>query len=183
MADAGINWGSVADWVSGLGSTSAAVVALYLAKASQRIRLEGYCGMRTVLQQGMPRVEVLSIVVTNVGTRATVISTISFRVGGFRKKRVGIITAVRDAYSVGIPFPLADGQQGHWGIPLGEGNQWLRDLADGFIKCEKDIRTLRFRVHTNHGEVLTLKPEDGLCEALRKILAEPKPAQPPGPAA
>lgn len=38
---AGIQWGSVADWVSGIGSLSAAVVALYVALSARRIGYRG----------------------------------------------------------------------------------------------------------------------------------------------
>jgi hypothetical protein len=49
-----INWGSVADWVSGLGSFSAVIVALYLSRSAQRVRLRGYCGLRVILGGGSP---------------------------------------------------------------------------------------------------------------------------------
>ena len=48
-----INWGSVADWVSGLGSLSAVIVALYLSKESMRVRLQGSAGLRIILGNGM----------------------------------------------------------------------------------------------------------------------------------
>jgi hypothetical protein len=73
MSMSDINWGSVADWVSGLGSLSAGIIALYLARASQRIRLKGYCGLRMIVGFGNTPQEVVSFVVTNVGTRSTVI--------------------------------------------------------------------------------------------------------------
>jgi len=41
---AGIQWGSIADWVSDIGSLSAAVVALYVSFSARRKRLQGYCG-------------------------------------------------------------------------------------------------------------------------------------------
>lgn len=56
MVDGGITWGSIADWVSGLGSLFAGVIALYLARASERIRLNGYVGVR-LAGGGMPTVE------------------------------------------------------------------------------------------------------------------------------
>lgn len=125
MTIADIDWGSVADWVSGLGSLSAGIIALYLARASQRIRLKGYCGLRIIFGLGTTPQEVVSFVATNIGTRSTVINNISMRVGRFKKKRFAIITMVRDQYSVGIPYPLADGQDAHWGIPLDQSRNWV----------------------------------------------------------
>lgn len=163
-----INWGSVADWVSGLGSLSAGIIALYLARASQRIRLRGYCGLRVIIGFGTKPQEIISFVVTNIGTRSTVINNISISVGRFKKKRFAIITLIRDQYSVGIPYPLADGQDGHWGIPLDQSRTWIKELCDGFIQTPDDIHTIKFRIHTSHGENLVLRPE----EPLRKVMLE-----------
>ncbi len=173
MPESSINWGSVADWVSGIGSLSAAGIALFLARASERIRLTGYVGTRVVVGGGMPMVDLVSISVTNVGTRATVINNIGFSVGRFKKKRQAIITVVRDAYSDGVPFALADGQKAHWGIPIGTDKKWLREVCEGMIRTEEDLRTLRFHVYTTHGAKLTIRPEEGLLKALREVLAEP----------
>ena len=170
MTVADINWGSVADWVSGLGSLSAGIIALYLAGASQRIRLKGYCGLRVIVSFGTTPQEVVSVVVTNTGTRSTVINNISMRVGRFRKKRFAVITVVRDQYSVGIPFALADGQEAHWGIPLDQSRTWIRDLCGGFVQTPDDVRTLQFRVHTSHGDDLVLRPEEPLRKAMLEAL-------------
>ena len=167
-----INWGSVADWVSGLGSLSAGVIALYLARASQRIQLKGYVGLRVLVGGGMPQVDLVSISVTNVGTRATVINNIGISSGRFNGKRHGIIKSVKDVYSVGVPYPLADGQQAHWGIQMGKDRKWLRDLCGKFIDTEQDVRTFRFHVYTNNGDKLTLRPEEPMLKALREILVE-----------
>jgi hypothetical protein len=88
MTIADINWGSVADWVSGVGSLSAGIIALYLARASQRIRLKGYCGLRMSVGFGTTPQELVSFVVTNIGTRGTVVNNISMRVGRFKKKAI-----------------------------------------------------------------------------------------------
>ena len=47
-----IEWGSVASWVSGLGSFAAVATALYLSRDAQRVKLNGYCGLRSCL--GIP---------------------------------------------------------------------------------------------------------------------------------
>jgi len=166
-----ITWGSVADWVSGLGSMSAGIIALYLSRESQRIRLRGYCGLRVLVGGGGPKQDLVSISVTNIGTRATIVNNISIRAGLF-KTRLAIITMPKDAFSVGIPYSLADGHEAHWGIPLDQNKSWLRDLCKDFILNEHDVRTLRFRIHTSHGDFFTLKPEEPLLNAIIKILGE-----------
>ena len=170
MTVADINWGSVADWVSGLGSLSAGIIALYLARASQRIRLKGYCCLRMIVGFGTTPQEIVSVVVTNIGTRSTVINNISMRVGRFRKKRFAIITVVKDQYSVGIPYALADGQEAHWGIPMDQSRSWIKKLCDGFVQTADDVKTLQFRVHTSHGDDLFLRPEEPLRKAILEAL-------------
>ena len=164
-----INWGPVADWVSGIGSLSAASIALYLARRSERIRLRGYCGFRDIIGTGQPRREVLCISTTNIGTRATVVNNIGMRVGRF-KKRQAVITMMSTPISAGIPQQLTDGQSVSWHIPLDEQRGWVKDLAASFVKSKADIRSLRFTVYTNHGYVLVLTPEEPLREALRQML-------------
>lgn len=166
-----VNWGSVADWVSGLGSLSAAIVALYLARWSQRIRLRGYCGLRTAVGGNGPREELVFINVTNIGTRSTIVGNLGMRVG-LLKKRFAIITMVKDQYSVGIPHPIADGQQAHWAIPLDENKTWLRDLCKDFVVAPTDVRTLRFQIQTTHGETFNIRPERSLREAMLAIISE-----------
>ena len=166
-----VNWGSVADWVSGVGSLSAAVVALHLARWSQSIRFRGYCGLRLAVGGGGPREELVFISVTNIGTRSTVISNLGMRVGLF-KKRFAIVTMQKDFYSVGIPYPLGDGQEAHWAMPLDEKKTWLRELCEGFVVSPTDVRTLRFQIHTTHGETFNIRPEQPLREALLAIVSE-----------
>ena len=115
----------------------------------------------------------MAVSVTNVGTRATVVNNISIRVGRWkRQRRFAVINMVRDAYSAGIPLPLADGQQAFWGIPIGKDDAWFHDLCDKFVLTEEDVRTFRFFVHTNHGESLELVPEPDMLSKLRDALAK-----------
>lgn len=162
-----VNWGSVADWVSGLGSLAAVITALYLATDSQRIKLTGYCGLRLIVGGGGPQQELVFLSVTNIGSRAATINNIGMRVGRF-KKRQAIITAFRDAYSDGVPVTLQDGDVGKWGIPVGDDRKWIKDLANGFVKTASDAKSLRFLVFTTHGEIKVIKPESPLVEDMIK---------------
>lgn len=165
-----INWGSVADWVSGIGSLSAAMVALHLARSADKIKLKGYCGLRVIVGQGMSPLDVVSVSVTNIGTRSTVVNNIGVQVGRRRNKRFAILTVVKDAYSVGVPYALADGQNAHWCIPLDADKNWIKDLCKDFVSTPDDVASLRFSVHTNHGETLLIKPEENLRKAVLDVV-------------
>lgn len=164
-----INWGSVADWVSGVGSLSAVVTALYLASDTKRIKLWGYCGIRLVVGAGGPQQELVFLSVTNVGSRTATVSNIGMRVG-LLKKRVAVISAAKDLYSDGVPLSLADGEVAKWGIPLTADKKWIKELVDGFIKEKSDIASLRFFVQTTERTMKLIKPEQPLKDEIRKAL-------------
>jgi hypothetical protein len=166
-----INWGSVADWVSGIGALSAALVALYLARRSERIRLRAYCGFRLIVGAGIPKSEVLCVSATNVGTRTTIVNNIGMRVGRF-KRRYALISMMPTAISAGIPQQLVDGQSVSWHIPLDSERTWVKDLCKTFVRSRSDARSLRFTIHTNHGLDITIVPEKPLIEAIEKLLSE-----------
>ena len=123
-----INWGPVADWVSGIGSLCAVIVALYLSKEAQRIRIHGLCGHRICFEQGKGKQQhLISIFITNVGTRSTIISSIGLRFGLLRKK-YGFIKIIEGEFTQPIPKPLADGEQAHWSFELDDEKSWIKDL-------------------------------------------------------
>jgi len=113
-----VEWGSIADWVSGIGSLAAAVVALYVSHSAQRIKLRGYAGHRLIIGPGQSCADVFSVSATNVSQRPTVITGIGFTFGIWRWKRHGIMTFMQDQISHGIPMPLTDGETGNWNVPL-----------------------------------------------------------------
>src|SRR5262245_32639947 len=90
-----IDWGSLAAWVSGIGSLAAAVVALYVARFSQRIRLRGYCGRRLIVGRGQPQIDVLAVSVTNISLRPTEVIDIVFTCGIWRWKRHVLVKFMR----------------------------------------------------------------------------------------
>jgi hypothetical protein len=133
---------------------------------SQRIRLKGYYGLRSVVGFGTPPQEIITISVTNIGVRGTIINNISMPVRHFRRKRHAIITVMKDQYSVGIPYSLTDGQKADSGIILDPSKTWIRDHCKNFIRNPSDVRSLKFFVHTNHGEKALLHTEDSFRQAL-----------------
>ena len=167
-----LNWGSVADWVSGLGTLAAVVTALHLASDAQRLKLDGYCGLRLIVGMGeVPRKQFLMISVTNIGNRTATINNIGMRVGRL-KKRYAVIPIIKDAYSDGIPVSINDGEVARWGIPLNEDKKWLKELTDGFVNSKLDAKSLRFFVNPTHGATKILKPEPGLVNEIISVLKD-----------
>ena len=168
---AGIDWGSIADWVSGVGSLAAAVVALYVAHSSQRVKLRGYCGHRLIIGGGQPQLDVFAVSVTNISQRPTIVTNIGFTFGLWRWKRHGIITFMQDDIGHGIPKPLSDGETGNWNARLGKDNKWITDLVEKFAVTRFSVMTWRIHVHTSNGGTTTLRPERNIRDMVLACVA------------
>lgn len=164
-----INWGSVADWFSGIGSLSAVITALYLAKASQRIRITGFCGHRVIVGGNKKNQDIVAISATNIGNRSTVVNNIGVRTGLF-KKRYAMITITSNDYSDGIPKQLNDGDQGYWSISLDEKYTWLNELCKNFILSKIDVWTMMLQIYTTNGGVINIRPEENLRQMIMDLL-------------
>jgi hypothetical protein len=78
---------SFADWLSALGTVSAVILALYLARRDKNVRLEVSAGHRIVVTPGTegPYPEYLMIRIVNIGHREAQITNIGWKVGLFRR--------------------------------------------------------------------------------------------------
>ena len=173
-----VEWGSVANWVSGIGSLTASCVALFVAERNRQISLSGYVGKRVLIGGGFPKTNVLSISVTNLGTRAAKITNVGFQCGRGKGKRVAIVSVgIRDpkfhwVITDSIPKTLNDGESANWQIPLNESENWIDDLVDNqFVRSWLDVETLRFSVHTSHGKTKYIQPERSVREQLHDRIA------------
>lgn len=146
-----VNWGSVADWVSGIGSLSAVVTALYLSHWSQWVRLAFSCRHMAAIGTGIQSQDLVMFSATNIGSRSAVVRNITMRVGVFRPRHAVMMLHHRDLYCAGIPKPLADGESADWGIPLDDERTWIKDLSQDFVRTNWDRFTLRFQIHTSNG--------------------------------
>jgi hypothetical protein len=75
-------WNAVGTWVAGMGTLAALVVALYLARKAEKLRLNIHAGLRDVVAgDGSPIETHLSIGVTNLGDRRITINSVGWAVG------------------------------------------------------------------------------------------------------
>lgn len=167
----GIQWGSVADWASAFGSVLASITALYLARASTRIKLKGFFGMRLLVGHGRIGPDLIALHVTNIGTRTTKITTISIR-SGLLKKRHAIIPNWDERYSSQLPVVLEDSQTANWSFELDEQHSWIRDICKGFAPTWLAVETFRVDVHTSNGGLLVLRPEESMRKRMHEIRKE-----------
>lgn len=174
-----INWGSIADWASAVGSLSASVTALYLARSADRIDLRGFLGVRTVLAQAAyePEFEIATVRATNMGRRGTTVTTLAWRTGFGRTKRYAVVLKWDERISDRVPKLLNDGESGMWSVELKERDAWLRDLCTGqepYLRNRWDVLTLRFEIQTSNGGRLVLRPEKPLRQRIEAAFAASK---------
>jgi hypothetical protein len=73
-------WMVIGTWFAGLGTCAAVIVALYLSRRIEKVRLKVYAGLRVILGDGTPRQTHLSIGVTNLGERPVTINTVGWAI-------------------------------------------------------------------------------------------------------
>ena len=149
-------------------------MALYVANASTRVRLKGFCGHRLVVGGGVPTIEIVSLSVTNVSQRPTTVTNIGLSMGLPFRKRAGVINIVQSHISHGIPKTLADGERASWSIELDKSQTWIRELVEKFEMNWLSVQTLRFHVYTSNGGTTTLRPEKELRKMLLNHVAKKK---------
>lgn len=173
LFDPEVQWGSVADWVSGLGSLAASIVALYLANDAKKIRLRGFCGLRTLFIRGEDReMSVLTISATNASMRPTVIVNIGMSFGPPWRRQHSTMLFTQSSVSHGIPKSLGDGETGTWTADVRNQEFNLDELASECKLNSFDVETWRFYIHTSNGGSTVFRPERALREALRKVVDE-----------
>lgn len=169
-----VQWGSIAEWVSGAGSFAAVVTALYLARASNKIRLRVHVGHRIVLAAGQRSdpPEYLQIGAVNVGSRVAHITNVGYKVG-LRRKQLAIQATDVNPLSSRMPIELTDGQEARWMIPLDLPDNWIERFSRDFLLPNWRFRlwTARVQVHTSVGRTFEAPFETSIKKELAKACA------------
>ncbi len=159
-------------WVGGLGSLSAAVVALWLSRHSEKVKLKSHVGIRVLVGGGGPKEELLDISATNVGNRPVTISGVGWRAKIGRSPRYAV-QIFGNPLSDTCPKTLHYGDTGSFKVFFSD-SDWLKDFAVGFLKdaSEKEVKTLRAQIYTSVGQTRDVVPEQRVFERLMKAREE-----------
>lgn len=156
---------SAGTWFAGLATFAVAVISLYLASRSERVKLAGRVAV--VFITGEPDKKWISVKVTNVGLRNAVIDGIGWTAGKGRD-RIECIQTFNNRYSSPIPIELQYDKAATFIIPLGEGSDWpekfAKDIGD---LSDKNLRTLRALAYTSVGKAIKIKPENSVVKVLK----------------
>lgn len=173
-----------APWLAALGTFSAVVTSLYLARKGNRLELEVRAGLRQVGFIGMSAdivgtrkepPELVWIGITNVGRRSATINLLYWKLLPWRKRGIAWYP-LQNEYSSDFPITLADGKSANYGFPVPAfekvNNQLIRSEFSGLSGAIK-LRLLRVCVGTSTGDVFRFKPENELRALVRKIATTP----------
>ena len=166
-------------WLAGIGTLSAVIVSLYLARRDSNVQLKVCAGHRVLVtpgQKGTP--DYCSIRVTNVGFRPATITGIGWKVGLFKKK-YGIQTVYGHPASSKLPVKLDYGDEASYLIGfLGDGTypNWIDEFPKDFLADHPRISSLTLKVQafTSVGKTFEAKIEKGLRQRLLAVALKQK---------
>ena len=166
-------WMVVGTWVAGVATLAAVIVALYLARRGESVRLKVHVGYRiVVIGDGSPFQEHVAISVTNLGDRAITVNSVGWAIGKGRARR-HCLQPVSGPFTMQYPVELSHGKSADFLVSLSATPHWLREFATGFVQdlSDRSLETLVAQIHTSVGKTVDVKPEPDLVQRLRESAA------------
>jgi hypothetical protein len=172
-------WNVIGTWLASIGTIAAVIVALYLARRVEKVRLKVYVGLVDVLMgDGSPIQPHLGFKVTNLGERPVTINSIGWAIGKGKKRRVAVQT-VSGPFTHAYPAELSHGKSADFMVSFVQTKNWGKDFATGFVKdpSDKNLKTLVGLVQTSVGQTIEVRPDKRVLELLKRH-APPDPSNP-----
>jgi len=158
-----------APWLSAIGTISAVIVSLYLARRDKTVRLQVSAGHRILVIPGMggPREEYMVIQVVNIGHREAQITGIGWEVGLFYKE-YAMQPVLNDEFSSPLPVRLKDGEEANYYYQLYGDSNWLTNFSHDFLlhSPKKRSKYIKLVVFTSIGKNFKQIIEEGLRKKL-----------------
>ena len=152
-------WMVIGTWFAGLATLVAAVVALYLARRSEKVRLRIFVGVRMVMRgDGSPSEPYVCFDVTNVGERPVTITNVGWVIGKRKARRYGIQILEGLPWKQ-CPAELTHGQGAQFMVGLSGTPNWTKEFATNFVKAPRELETLRAQIFTSVGQTLRSNPK------------------------
>ncbi len=161
---------AVGTWVAGIGTLAAVVVALYLARRGEKLRLNAHAGLRDVVAgDGTPVETHLSIGVTNLGDRPVTINSVGWAIGKRKNLRM-CVQPVSAKFTSDVPVELSHGKNANFMVSFKTMPNWPREFAREFVRdvSDKNLKTLVVLIGTSVGETIHVRPEGGLLYAIKR---------------
>ena len=158
--------------MAAIGTISAVIVALVLARRADRVKVKVWAGRRVIAGGSMARpIECLVIDVTNLGDRPVIIQSTVWSIGSGKNRRQAIYLPSRMSPSQ-FGKEIGHGESAQFITSFEESPNWMRDFANEMVQdgSDKWLKTLRALVITSVGHTETVKPEQSFLDELQQIL-------------
>lgn len=159
-------------WVAAIGTISAVIVALYLARRDKMIRVRLSAGHRLTGHGYDIRTysDCCSIRVVNLSSRKVTITGIGWRTGFFKKKIFEQVLST-PSYPSPLPITLADGDEATWHIPFVSTDQfpnWIDTFPRNVLGENPHYvsKSLKVFVYTSIGKPIIASVEKPLRDKL-----------------
>lgn len=166
----------IGTWLAGIGTLSAVIVSLCLARRNSKVRLKVCAGHRILITPGQREApDYCSIRITNVGFQPATITGIGWKVGLFKKK-YGTQTVPETSK---LPVKLDYGDEASYLISfLGDGSypNWIEHFPKDCLSDHPRIScfTLKIQAFTSIGKTFESRIENGLRQRLLAVALKQK---------
>ena len=162
---------TIGTWLAGIGTLSAVIVSLYLARRESSTSIKVSAGHRILVTPGQKaKPDYCTIRIVNVGFRPAKITGVGWKVG-FLKKKYGIQTVHGNSLSSQMPVKLEHGDEATYFIDfVGDGTypNWIDEFAKDFLGKTPRLNSLTLKVQafTSVGKTFEKHIEKGLRQRL-----------------
>jgi hypothetical protein len=160
-------WSLVGIWFTGIATLSATCVALFISLRGEKVELELFAGVRSLLDE-IHSEEIVWIEVTNVRPRVTNVSQVYWRLKRSDTKKYTHILMTPAAIAGRLPSTLADGQSVTLTLQL----EWLLNLGSLLAQqippehLKASINKIMVAASTSNAKRFFKKPEQDLIDRL-----------------
>lgn len=143
---------TIADVLAAVGTVAAVIVALYLARRDENVRLQVHSGFYEQFVRGPSgghQGSSFGLFATNIGRRPASISAIDLKVGLW-KPAVFLLMFPPDSYNTVLPTTLEDGEQATFLMPKKQFEGEMVKIGPE-VRSRLDKRYIRIGVHARNG--------------------------------
>lgn len=171
-----LSWiNAIAAISSAIGTIAAVIVALYLARRDEMLRLRASVARGDVISKIDSR-SVVMINISNIGRRPVQITSLGWRIGFAKKRHYFLKLDENDPDNHPLPNKLGDGDQAHYFISAPDFDRLMDEIIDGLSWMQRNFvaRSMRFLIHTSAGKVFVVKPAKDLRTHVMKLSSSTK---------
>ena len=161
---------AIGNWFAALGTITVVLIALWLSRRSEKVRLIASAGIMTELaSDNGPKKRCFVLKATNVGQRAVTILATGWSIGKGKSKRAWVYEK-----PLMEPREIRDGETAQFVADLEESStkDWIRQLAKDIVQdgSKEPLKTLRAQIHTSVGHTENVVPDKSFLTGLKKLL-------------